>query len=75
MAISTTKVSCLLILLISVASLVSVSAAVDGATTVENAKERVDLAADEAKLKAAEAAQDAKETTESWAEWAKEKLA
>ncbi|ONK77614.1 uncharacterized protein A4U43_C02F8560 [Asparagus officinalis] len=48
--------------------------AVDG-STMENAKERVNLAADEGKIKGSETMQDAMETIESWAGWAKEKLA
>lgn len=44
-------------------------------STVENAKAEANIAAGEAQIKAAGATQDAKETTDSWAVWAKEKLA
>lgn len=43
-------------------------------SAMENAKERVNLAAEEAKARAAETAQEAKETSESWAGWAREKI-
>lgn len=45
-----------------------------GQEAMDNAKERLNLAAGSAKVKAAEAMEDAKESGGSWADWARDKL-